>query len=110
MAATTTTSASSAEQRVEALARDAAVRGDELSAAIGDGIVGAEDAVGRTERLGTLVADQTTADDRDRQPVRLARATHTYSLDCAPTKSKSNGSSVAPAAAIACRVSAGLRA
>ena len=47
---------------------------------------------------------------RRSRPAVRARCAHAYSLECAPMNSKSNGSSVAPAAAIACRVSAGLRA
>ena len=54
-------------------------------------IGGADKRIGFDQRLGALVTDQSATDNRDPQ----WRSRHAYSLDCAPTNSKSNGSSVA---------------
>ena len=79
----------------------------ERAGPIRDDVGRADELIPGPKRVGALLADQTASDDPDTQSVGCA---HAYSLECAPMNSKSNGSSVAPAAAIACRVSAGLRA
>src|SRR5690349_19779602 len=95
------------QQLVNVPARPPAVGVDECDRTFGDRIGRADQLVGWAEGRGSFTPDQAAADDPHSQPSASA---HEYSLDEAPTNSKSNGSSIAPAAAIACLVSAGLRA
>jgi hypothetical protein len=95
------------QQPVDLGARDPAVFGRELRRPLGDGVHGSDELVVRADCGRTLEPDQTATDYSDPQP---GTAAHVYSLESAPTNSKSNTSSVAPAAAMAWRASAGLRA
>ena len=90
------------EQILDPRARASPVALGELARRLLVDVVAGEQLVLGPERGGALGPDKSTPDYRD------APRAHAYSLACAPSNSKSNASSGAPAAAIAWRVSSGL--
>src|SRR5262249_49609179 len=99
LVATTTTSGRCASRASRAPPPPAAELGDKPRGGLHGDVVGGDDAVA-AERLRALAPDQAAADDADAQ-----RRTHAYTVPEQPWYSKSNGSSGAPAAAIAWRTS-----